>query len=368
MKEKGVILYIGGFELPDKNAAAQRVVGIAKGLKELGYTVVFLNSLKKYDQLGINEKEYFGFKCYEYKRENRFDYLFLGKTALTMIGRIRPNAILAYNYPAVALNNIRKFGKNHNIKCYADVTEWYDAVGENFIFRVIKGFDTSLRMRKVQKRLDGLIVISRYLYNYYKDSVNTVLIPPTVDISDEKWSRTTKNKKRNGTTLVYAGSPSSQKEKLDLIVKAVEKIKDNCKIKLNIVGISKEQFVKMYSWRDTFSDCICFWGRVEHNEVLQIVKQSNWAIVLRDNNRVVRAGFPTKVVESISCGTPVVANIFSNIDEYLSENNSVLIDDIERLPEYIAQLCEENRKVDRFIFDFHCYLKELDELFNAVEL
>ena len=35
MPYKGTVLYIGGFELPDKNAAAQRVVGIAKSLRDL---------------------------------------------------------------------------------------------------------------------------------------------------------------------------------------------------------------------------------------------------------------------------------------------------------------------------------------------
>ena len=40
------VLYIGGFELPDRNAAAQRVFGIANALRKLGYNVVFLNALK----------------------------------------------------------------------------------------------------------------------------------------------------------------------------------------------------------------------------------------------------------------------------------------------------------------------------------
>ena len=42
---KKTVLYIGGFQLPDKNAAALRVLGNAKILTELGYRVVFLNAL-----------------------------------------------------------------------------------------------------------------------------------------------------------------------------------------------------------------------------------------------------------------------------------------------------------------------------------
>ena len=44
MREE-VILYIGGFQLPDKNAAALRVMSNAKAFRELGYTVVFINLL-----------------------------------------------------------------------------------------------------------------------------------------------------------------------------------------------------------------------------------------------------------------------------------------------------------------------------------
>lgn len=35
------VLYIGGFELPDKNAAAQRVLSIGKAYRLLGYDVLF---------------------------------------------------------------------------------------------------------------------------------------------------------------------------------------------------------------------------------------------------------------------------------------------------------------------------------------
>ena len=40
------IIYIGGFELPDKNAAAQRIIGNSYALKELGYEVIFLGVSK----------------------------------------------------------------------------------------------------------------------------------------------------------------------------------------------------------------------------------------------------------------------------------------------------------------------------------
>ena len=354
------ILYIGGFELPDKNAAAQRVIGIAKGLKELGHNVVFLNSVKKYEAEGIKEIEYFGFRCYEYKREKEADFLFTGQTALSMIKQVNPDAIIAYNYPALALDRIRKYCRENQKRCFADATEWYQAVGENAIYRIIKNLDTAYRMRWVQKRLDGVIAISRFLYDYYKDYVNTVLVPPTVDMSDEKWNILAE-KDTDVVSFVYAGVPIALKEKLDVIVKAFSEAEKRNNVKLNVVGVTEEQFKELYNWNDVIPASVSFWGRIEHTEVIKLVKESDWAIILRDNNRVVKAGFPTKLVESISCGTPVIVNRFSNIEDYLNETNCILIESMDELNIAIERASLSKVCPDRALFDYREYTSALEE-------
>lgn len=351
------ILYIGGFELPDRNAAAQRVVGIAKGFRALGHEVVFLNSLKKYEETSLRETEYFGFKCYEYKRESTKDYLLSAKTAISMIEKVKPDAVVAYNYPAVALERIRRYCKRNSIKCFADATEWYQAVGENAVYRVIKNLDTAYRMKVVQKRLDGVIAISRFLYDYYKDSVKTVLIPPTVDLEDEKWIIDVP-KQEDVVSFVYAGVPSALKEKLDTIVSAIEMVSQKHKVILNVVGVTEQQFVEMYNWHTGIPAAVKFWGRLEHKQVIEIVKKSDWAIILRDNNRVVKAGFPTKLVEAISCGTPVIVNRFSNVSDYIG-NNGIVLDNVRMLSNALSKSCEVIGNVDRTVFDYHNFLKEL---------
>lgn len=355
------IVYIGGFELPDRNAAAQRVIGIAKGFRALGHEVVFLNSLKKYDGLGTCEVEYSGFKCIEYKRESEVDYLLTAKTTLSMIKKIRPDAVIAYNYPAVALERIRKNCKRNNIKCYADATEWYHAEHTNFIYSVVKNFDSTYRMKKVQKRLDGVIAISRLLYDYYKESVKTVMVPPTVDLEDEKWNIDV-HKEEGVVSFVYAGVPNAQKEMLDTIVSAIEAVSHNQNVVLNVVGITKEQFVQLYNWNGEVPSAVRFWGRVEHKKAIEVIKQSNWAIILRENNPVVKAGFPTKLVEAISCGTPVIVNNFSNVCDYVGKENGILLQQLDQLHERLEEACSLSVEVERTTFDYHRYLGELNNL------
>lgn len=356
---KGKILYIGGFELPDKNAAAQRVIGISKGLRELGYDVIFLNSIKGSMKSGVVEKEYYGFKCFEYKRESDRDYLFSGKTSLKMIADLDPNVVIAYNYPAVALQRINTYCNRRGIKCLADATEWYGATGKNLVSRLIKWADTSYRMKFVHKKLDGVIAISRYLYDYYNNTLNTVMIPPTVDVTDKKWELCG-NKEQKYTSFVYAGSPSTSKERLDKIVDAAGIAEKEHSVRVDIVGITKEQFVEMYNWSKDIPCSVFFWGRVEHRKALQFVKQANWSIILRRNTRVIQAGFPTKLVESISCGTPVITNRFSNVFDYLTEENCICVEDMEDIAKYMILACEKRCSVDRTLFDYHDYLGELE--------
>lgn len=370
MKSKR-ILYIGGFELPDRNAAAQRVVGIAKGYRDLGYTVEFINLIKERVSGEEEKKEYFGFTCYEYTKEEDIDYLCTAKSCISRIGIIEPDIIIAYNYPGIALERIRNYCKKRGIKCIADVTEWYKCDMNNPVFWVIKSFDTFFRMRFVHHKMDGIIAISRYLYNYYCKDNNAVLIPPTIDITDEKWKKDNRDKKHvaevdKTTTLIYAGSPSMQKERLDVIVNAIESIGMK-KIHIDILGITREEFIQIYQWKLPLSERVSFFGRVSHRQAIEQTKNSDWTVIIRDNNFVVNAGFPTKFVEAISCGTPVIINRFSNIVDYATSENTIIVDNYANLKEAILRACGMSPIIENTTFDYHHYLNELQQLINRMQ-
>lgn len=353
------ILYVGGFILPDKNAAAQRVVSIAKALRDLGHNVIFLNAPKE----NVNEgwKEYFGFECYEYKREGLIDYLTSCNRITSLIEKKKIKAVIAYNHPAVALKRLVQYCRKNRINCYADATEWYVAQG-NPIFRIVKNFDSNLRMKKVHFQMDGIIAISEFLFSYYRDGVKTIKVPPLVDIQENKW-RTSVDKNTSVTKLVYAGSPDSQKERLDILVNSVDEISSVHNVILNVVGITKEQYESIYG-TNYCGTSVFFQGRVSHDKALQFVKEADWSVVIRDNNRVVKAGFPTKVAESISAGTPVIANRFSNIEDYLDETNSILIDGITELAHAIDKAVSYKTTVDVAMFDYRNYVQELANMFE----
>lgn len=349
-------LYIGGFELPDKNAAAHRVIGIAKAISELGHEVYFLNYTNSV--IAPSWKEYFGFKCYETKKRSLVKQITNISDALKIIKERQIDCVIMYNYPAIAMSRLLKWCKKTSVKCYADVTEWYVENGKS-LYAIIKTWDSETRMKKLHFKTDGVIVISEYLYKYYRNKIPVVKIPPIVDSYDKKWVRSSQ-KNKDYCTFIYAGVPSSQKECLDKIIEAVEKT--NHPALLEIIGITKEQYEIMYQvkYRGEKTE---FLGRMEHTKVIELVKKANWSIIIRENNQAVKAGFPTKLVESISCGTPVIANRFSNIEDYLGADNSVLCD-IKSIENAINMACEKKLDVDKTIFDYRNFIDKLQVFFE----
>lgn len=358
-----LVLYIGGFELPDRNAAAQRVIGVAKSLRQLGYEVAFLNAIKTDNNQQEERREYFGFPCVEYSREAEFDYLFRGETAISYIQRLHPQIVIAYNYPAFALNRICSYCRRVGIKCISDVTEWYEPNG-NLLHKVIKYIDVEFRMKSVLFKMDGIIAISRFLYDFYENRVPTVLIPPTIDCSDEKW-QVTADKDAGITSFVYAGSPSARKEKLDIIVDAIQEIAKHHSVILNVVGITEQQFAEMYNRQKTNYNGVRFHGRVDHKKVIELVVNADWAVIIRENTRMVKAGFPTKLVESISCGTPVIVNSFSNICDYLDDSNSLIASEAS-IEDTILEACEIRLTPRKDQFDYRRYLEDFVPLFPQI--
>lgn len=374
------IIYIGGFELPNKNAAAQRVIGNSYALKELGYEIIFLGISKKEKNLD-NFKQFDDFKYYEklYPQNSIqwLSYLTSVKDTIKIIKKHKKiDILICYNYPAIALWRLKNYCKKNNIKIIADVTEWYQGEG-NIIHRCLKNLDTFLRMKIIHFKLDGVIAISRFLENFYKKEINTIYIPPLVNKNENKWkSEMNISNKEDNTILclTYAGSPGKNKDKINKILRFLYESNFDS-FQLNLIGFTKDDFLKEYpqekSIVNNISSKIIFWGRISHLEVLKILKKSDFSIFFREVNRVTMAGFPTKFSESISCGVPVITTKTSDLCNYLQEgiNGFWLEEDVEESiskifkTKNIQELKEMKKNVDTKIFDFKNYIKEFKKIF-----
>lgn len=372
------ILYVGGFELPEGNAAAQRVLQISKILRDLNNEVIFYNrkNLSESEDNSLIETEYFGFKCYEEKKITSSRELLNQYTNIKIIKEIivkeKINLIIAYNFPSIATLKLIKYCRKRNIKVVGDITEWYGTKGLPLRRKIIKGFDSNLRMLYTNKKLDGLIVISDFLENYYYKSLK-VKLPPMVDLNDSKWEAVSKLKNgKNKVSFIYAGSPSSEKENLDLIVEVMDKVSLDYNIHLKIIGITKNEYFKMYK-RKIYANNLAhveFKGRIEHSKVIENITKADYSIIIRPINRVTQAGFPTKLAESITARTPVLINQEMEVTEFVENNYNGFYVNQSNLEKEIESIILKRKSMifDNTIFNYtnfyHKTEKFIDEVFN----
>lgn len=320
------VLYFGGFELPDKNAAAHRVIANSKILRDLGYDVTLFGIFKgrKIKGFSKNQKYFDGFTYYEksYPKNYLEWFFYLFKVPeLKEIQYYKPAFIIVYNFSAFGLFRIKNYCRRNKIFVIADCTEWYSVEG-NLIYRAIKGLDTILRMRVIHKKLDGIIVISRYLEKYYlKSNIPILYVPPLIDKEDAKWKGNESNEDdKNYIKFIYAGSPGKgSKDRLDLIINSFRETQSILRLKLFVIGITEKDYFNLFgenNFIESQGNSIIFCGRLSHQETLASIRKSDFSIIIRDRNLINMAGFPTKFVESIACGTPVLTNLFSDIHEF----------------------------------------------------
>lgn len=371
----GTIVYIGGFEMPDKNAAAHRVLNNAKILREQGYDVVFIGTDKELAySTKITDTKLIaqGFTCYAvpYPKSAKqwVDYLVSIDRYIELIELLENvTAVIFYNFQAVAMQKLMNFCKKAGIICIADVTEWRSAKGEKLHYRILKESDTWYRMHVLHKQMNGLIVISSYLQDYYRSVNTTVCIPTLTDISEGKWENLY-TKDTECLRLVYAGNPG-KKDKIGCLIEALLHVKR--KYRLDVIGITLDDYLKIESSHESFlkgNADIVFHGRLPHLDTLEYVKKANYSCFFRDDDRVTKAGFPTKLAEAISCGTPVMTNGTSDLPQYLKSNrNGILLDGIEagliantieKMPSYM--------ETDRMLFDYHCYANDVKEFLKEL--
>lgn len=356
--------------MPDKNAAAHRVLNNAKIFRELGYHVIFVGLSPSANERFLDTKyEYSGFEIYELKCGGAVDKIKKFSTFEwldELFLKYDVAAIIAYDYYAIGLYKLKKICNRKKIPIIADTDEWFSATGSSMAEKVVRKLDSELRMRLIQPKADGIITISKFLYHYYSNKTVTVKIPPLVDLEDEKYCNS--KTKNIIPTLVYSGSPSATKEALGDVVQALNNLTD-VDFKVKIVGIDKEDFLRIYHVEPDFQK-IEFLGRISHKESLDIVKLCDYSVMIRPKSRVTMAGFPTKFVEAISCGTAVIANDISDLADYLKDSKNGYLVDENNLEEELRRILSIRQvpEIEKNTFDYRRYFDPVRELLKGVGL
>lgn len=376
------IFYIGEFDFNRKNANAVRIINNCKALlasgnieiKLIGYSDI--PGFYEGDLPVLNVKR--GKNVFQKLFFFIFRSLFIIRLLQKNIGK--DGLIIYYGTSARILLPLLVFCKLRRLKLVTDVVEWRDynhlPLGK---FGPV-ALDVYLCINHLIPKCDGVIAISSYLFNYFKNNgLTAVRIPLLVDTrcQDEE-SGIIPDFDKNYLNLIYAGFPG-QKDLLFNVIDAIERLSaEGVLIKFHLLGPTNEQ-LRSFS-RNGFSDAIICYGKISQDKVPFFLKRADYSVLLRPDKRYANAGFPTKFVESLNSGLPVIANYTSDLAYFLKDGyNGFVVGDcsVHTLMEKIKYILSVDKNtIDQLRinarqtvidnFDFRLYSNDLSEFISQI--
>lgn len=385
---KKIFLIITSNQFPTGDAGAVRLRSFCEILFCLGYCPVVV---------GMGETTKF-----KKEKRNTFEFVSLRYPSTTLISRILGRLLYKRHLKMIIKKEIsgeicgilidsgtrsvfrfvEKIALNKKIPLIYDSVEWYSEIefkngSKNKIYKHNNELNTKIIDEKYE-----VIAISSFLEDHFSNrGIKTVRIPVIMDVDQINPSRgqISTNEK---IKIIYAGSIGNKDHIFEMInaIGLLEK-DERAKLKFTIIGITKEQYENKYGKIDNsiIGESIIFKGRIDRTEVLEELKKSHFSFLLRPaEERYAKAGFPTKAVEALSCGIPMLCNCSSDLDMYLKDGyNSILIDEcsveacvtaLRRVilcsNETINVMKSNARVTAENNFDWKIYIKKVQMLLN----
>jgi glycosyltransferase involved in cell wall biosynthesis len=390
--QRSIVLYVGAFGFPARDAGAAMVLGIGKALRSLGYEVVFgggESDGRPEDRVGPSAYRYQGFGYapqggLDKARQGSFGRILeireSSRRTLRWIDTYRERgiaAIIGYGVWAPLLLPLRRYTRRHRIPLILDIVEW--PTGRNLTGGTFgpQNIESEFRLRFLNRKSDGVIAISSLLTEYYRSAgCPVVRIPPLVDLDEQKWSMPVGGPS-DSLRMIYAGN-ARNKDLLGNIIRGVVQTQARKRrIELHLVGVTKEQTRELSGCdltqlEEGDSKVICH-GGVPQNDVPAMLSQADFSVLLRPDNKASNAGFATKLVESLSAGTPAIVNPTSDISEYVKDGQegwlvrgnspealAATLDVVAELPQQrIAEMRRNAKNRARTSFDYSNYCSGL---------
>ena len=330
------VAYVGPFRFPDGGAAARRVLGNALSIYEAGYDVKIISGQKK-EEIKTEIPDFLEVISTEERTAEKLPQ-FLKRIIYFTMGRKtynwfksqndKPSYIILYSGYTPYILWMKYYCKKNKIPLFFDAVEWYEQ--DNKIKNLLSPYQLNieLSMRFLLPKLNGLIVISHYLEDYYsKYFINSIRVPPTLKVDSIEPSFDEKT--NNSLTLAYTGTPA-KKDCLGEVFQALDLAKSHgYDINLHLAGIDQTDVLNYDFFKKrkvkTIPSYISCHGKISHQNAINLVKSCNFSILFRVESRMSSAGFSTKMVESLAVGTPLLANITGDMGNYLTDEENCFL-------------------------------------------
>lgn len=310
---------------PDGSPGAIRNASFAYALSNLGYKVLviskskFVSDANPFAESLYNKNKYLKFFLWPYNVIRHLKKLKMSDSL---------DAVICYS-PGFFSFIFKHWCLRNRIKVIFDIVEWYSKEQfDNWPFSLAY-WDKHIFNKYVVNSRVRIIAISQYLQNYYQIiGCKTVRIPIILNSSLEDLNNNEK-KFSDRIQFIYAGSHLKM-DNIKLFLLAINLLTEDEKRRLYFVifGLNKNSIIKYVGRHlyDQLSNIIDIRGRQPHSVVIESYKRSDFSVFFRNPNfRVNKAGFPSKVIESMILGVPVICNYSSDLHDFLVDEENAMI-------------------------------------------
>ena len=372
---------------PNGNAGAVRQELLAKLLILQGYKtiVVGMGESTHYKSLYYDGVEYLSLRGNKRNMFSRIGNYFGYASRLRkwLTARERFDVMIVVDLPLNAMRYAEKYAKREQAILIHDSVEWYSAeefklhwIDPNYL---LNHYKNSFFYQKPWK----IIGISSYLErHFHRMGLDTIRIPAMMDTASIRPDKRCNPQK---TVIIYAGSPG-KKDCFSQIILAIGVLseEERARLEFRVIGITQAQMhdeveLSNSNW-EIVKNCVNCIGKVQRQEVLKNLEEADFTVLIRLSElRYAKAGFPTKVPESLATGTPVICNLSSDLGMYLKDGENAIIlksrdvNDVAIGLRRAIHLSEAEkrkmqiaaRKTAERCFDYKLYAEELVGLIQA---
>lgn len=392
----GTVVLIGEYRFPEGDAAAIRTMSLARAFRDLGARVIVLGK-------GVPRAADFDPRSGWHIVEG-IEYRTMNPSPVSIWQRLKsplrrlrlfPESLAALRLDdcrAVVINAcdsarhlpwVRSYCRRKSIPLVADVCEWYDPrqMPGGWLNPMYLAF--TLVFHLVLPRLRHFIVVSELLERRFSGGGRSVVrVASPIDTREVDVGAPPAGKR---LVFLYAGA-AGRKDLLAEFVVALASLteEERSRVQLTLLGATRADLVALLAERasvlEQLGATVQARGRVARSVVLEHLRSAHFTILFRPDLRYARAGFPSKVPESLAAGTPVLLNLTGDLRAYLVDGSNALIADaptpesiartlrraLALTPEQLARMRIDARRAAEEHFDYRRSFGELTRLLRQL--
>jgi len=380
------ILIVTIDQFPSGDAGSVRLLSFCEILKDLGHEVIVIGQadVQPYVSHSYRGFEYFSLRSVSKKYSSRI-MNYIGnknrmKKIITKLSETKKiDSILITLLPINSLFYLKKLARRNNIKLFHDSVEWFSPQNFKWGFLSIFYLINELWNRVLIDHQFSVISISSFLDNHFSArNIRSIRIPVILDTSEIAFRKHTNSDRLE---ILYAGSPA-KKDYLKEVIEGMTLLneEERKRIKLQLIGVNLHQLVGQCNVNPNHikicKESLQIVGRIPREEVIKYLNSADFTVLIRSSKlRYAKAGFPTKVAESLATATPVICNLTSDLGLYLKDGeNSIIVESATAYSFMIAlrkalalskddkqEMCHKARQTAEMHFDFNIYTKQMEK-------